>query len=148
MTSKSDDEIRKLAVELRLLEQTAETLQSRINMINAVITDMSYASMALESLEKEKENSDILVPIGGSSYVKAKLASTDKLIVGIGAGVSVEKSLPETKEIVKRRLEDLEKTRLSVQQQFSQVVGRISDDREKAEKLMAETREEKTSLNV
>ena len=92
MASKTEEEFRRLSVELRLLEQTAEAIQSRINMVNAVLTDLNYANMTLDSLEKEKENAEILVPVGGSSYIKAKLDNPDKLIVGMGAGVSVEKT--------------------------------------------------------
>ena len=148
MANKGEEELRKMSVELRLLEQTAEAIQSRLNMINAVIADLTYAHVALEGLEKEKENAELLVPIGGSSYVKAKLTNVDKLIVGIGAGVSVEKTLPETKDIIKTRLGDLEKSRLSLQQQFSQVVEKINEDRSKFEELVAEMREEKASGNV
>jgi len=137
-----------MSVELQLLEQTAEAIQSRLNMINAVIADLTYADTALNGLEKEKENAELLVPIGGSSYVKAKLTNVDKLVVGVGAGVSVEKTLPETKDIIKARLGDLEKSRFSLQQQFSQVVEKINEGRSKFEKLVAEMREEKASANV
>lgn len=148
MASKSEEEFRKLTVELRFLEQTAEAIQSRLNMINAVITDLTYSSMTLEDLGKEKENAELLVPIGGSSYVKARLGNTDKLIVGIGAGVSVEKALPEAKEVVKKRLEDLDKARMSLQQQFSQVVDKINEDRAKIGAQIAEMREGNPPVNV
>lgn len=148
MASKSEEEFRKLTVELRFLEQTAETIQSRLNMINAVLTDLTYSSMTLEDLGKEKEDAELLVPIGGSSYVKARLGNTDKLIVGIGAGVSVEKALPEAKEVVKKRLEDLDKARMSLQQQFSQVVDKINEDRAKIEAQIAEMREGNPPVNV
>ena len=148
MASKGEEELRRLSVELRFLEQTAEAVQSRINMINAVITDLSYSSMTLEGLEKEKENSELLVPIGGNSYIRAKLENPDKIVVGMGAGVSVEKTLQEAKEIVKKRLENLEKTRMSLQQQFGQVAEKINEDREKFEKLVAELRGETAQKDV
>jgi len=148
LENKQEEELRRLSVELRLLEQTAEAIQSRVNMVNTVITDLTYAAMTLDGLEKEKENSELLVPIGGSSYVRAKLANPDKVIVGMGAGVSVEKTFPEAKEIVKKRLEDLEKTRMSLQHQFTQVADKTSEDREKFEDLLAKLREEKASKNV
>jgi prefoldin alpha subunit len=144
LESKIEEELRKLNLEMRFLEQTAETIQSRINMVSAVITDLTYASMSLEGLEKEKENAELLVPIGGSSYVKVKLGSSDKVIVGMGAGVSIEKTLQEAKEIIKGRLENLEKTRSSLQNQLVQVVQKINEDREKFENLVAQLREEKT----
>lgn len=146
--SKEEEELRKLSVELRFLEQTAETLQSRIGMLNAAITDLTYANMTLEGVEQEKENSELLVPIGGSSYVRAKLASPDEVVVGLGAGVSVEKPLPEAKSLLKERLDELEKTMRSAQQQFAQVVDRINADRNRLESLLAAVREEKASGNV
>src|SRR4030042_1560360 len=121
LASKDEEELRKLSLEIRLLEQTFETLQQRLNMINAVATDLSYANAALENLEKEKENAELLVPIGGTSYIKAKLDNPDKIIVGLGAGVSAEKTRQETKEIIKKSLEDLRKNQQAVQQQFVQV---------------------------
>lgn len=148
MASKDEEELRQLSVELRFYEQTAEALQSRINMVNAVITDLTYASMTLDVLEKEKENSELLVPIGGSSYIRTKLENPDKLIVGMGAGVSVEKTLPESKEIIKKRQEELDKTRTSLQQQFVQVVDGIKEHREKIESLVAKMREGTTSKDV
>jgi prefoldin alpha subunit len=148
LASKVEDDLRKLSVELRILEQTVETLQSRINMVNAAITDLTYANMTLEGLEKQEKDAELLVPIGGSSYIKAKLETPDKVTVGIGAGVSIEKTLQEAKEIIKKRLEDLDKTRTSLQQQFAQVVEKISEDREKFNGLAAELRKEKTSKNV
>jgi len=148
LESKREEQLRRTSAEIRFLEQTAEAIQSRINMVNAVITDLVYASMTLEGLEKEKENSELLVPIGSNSYIKAKLENPDKVIIGMGAGVSVEKTLQEAKEIVKKRQENLGKTRMSLQQQLAQVAERITEDREKFETLVAEMREEKTPKNV
>lgn len=148
MTSKVEEELRKLSVEMRILEQTAETLQSRINMVNAAITDLTYASKTLEGLEKEKEKSELLIPIGGSSYIRAKLENPDKVIVGMGAGVSVEKTLQEAKEILKKRMDDLEKARASLQQQFSQVANRMNQDKERFDVLANELRKGKAPRNV
>lgn len=141
--SKDEEELNKLSVEMRLLEQTAETLQQRIGMINAAIRDLTYADMTLESIEKEEKNADLLVPIGGSSYVKAKLADKEKIVVGMGAGVSVEKPLPEAKQIFKERLDELEKTMNSAQQQFAQIAQRINTGRNQLQSLLARVRQGK-----
>ena len=140
---KAEEELRRLSVEMRYLEQTAETLQQRIGMVNAAITDLTYANMTLDGIEKEKENAELLVPIGGSSYVKVKLADSNKVIVGMGAGVSIEKTLQETKTTLKERLDELEKTMNSAQQQFSKVVERINSGRNRLETLLATVREGK-----
>lgn len=140
---KTEEELRRLSLEMRYLEQTAETLQQRISMVNAAITDLAYANMTLDGIEKEKENAELLVPIGGSAYVKVKLADSNKVIVGMGAGVSVEKTLQEAKTTLKERLDELEKTMNSAQQQFTQVAERINTGRNRLETLLATAREGK-----
>ena len=134
----SEEELRRLSVEMRYLEQTAEALQQRIQMVNAALTDLTYANATLDGIEKEKENAEMLVPIGGSSYVKVKLADASTVIVGLGAGVSIEKTLAEAKTTLKERLDELEKTMNSAQQQFSQVAERINSGRSRLESLLAE----------
>ena len=140
-TASRDEEVRKLSVELRYFEQAAETLQQRLSMMNAAITDLSYANLTLEGVEKEEENAELLVPIGGSSYVKVKLASIDKVIVGMGAGVSIEKTVPEAKTIIKERMEEIDKTRVSGQQQLSQIAERINHGRTRLESLLSGLKE-------
>ncbi|MDR1992254.1 MAG: prefoldin subunit alpha [Nitrososphaerota archaeon] len=136
----AEEELRKLSVEMRYLEQTADILQQRITMINTAIADLTYANTTLDSVENEQKNTEMLVPIGGSSYVKVSLADTDKVIVGLGSGVSVEKTLPDAKVTLKERLDELEKNMISAQQQFNQVVERISSGRNKLESLLADSR--------
>ena len=138
---RDEEEVRKLSMQLRYFEQTAENLQQRLSMLNAALTDLSYANMTLESIEQEKENAEMLVPIGGSSYISVKLADANKVIVGLGAGVSIEKTVPEAKAIVKERLEELQKTQVSAQQQLSQIAERINQDRNRMENLLSGLRE-------
>jgi prefoldin alpha subunit len=141
-SSRAEEELRRLSMEMRYLEQTADALQQRISMVNAALTDINYANMTLDGIEKEKENSEMLIPIGGSSYIKVKLADTNKVIIGLGSSVSVEKTLPEAKTTLKERLDELEKTMNSAQQQLSQVAERINSGRSRLESLLA-TREGK-----
>jgi len=141
--SKSDEELRRLSVEMRYLEQTADALQQRISMVNAAISDLNFANMTLDGIEKEKENAELLVPIGGGSYIKVKLADSNKIIVGLGASVSIEKTLPEAKIILKERLDELEKTMNAAQNQFTQVADRINSSRSRLETLLASGREGK-----
>jgi len=135
--SSEDEKFRRLAVELRILEGTVETIQSRINIVNSALTELSVANMTLEGMEKEKQNSSLLVPIGGGSYIKAKLESADTVIVGIGAGVATERTINEAKENVGKRIADVEKTRDALQQQLVQVIQRIQEGREELQEFTA-----------
>jgi len=137
-----------LALESRYLEEAVNELQSRINMTNAAITELRVSSMTLEGLEKEKKGSQLFVPIGGGSYVKAKLVTAKKVVVGIGADVAVERTLKETKEELEARIAELEKTREALGQQFNQVVERIQENRGKLEEVTAKLRKGEKAKGV
>jgi len=139
--SSEEETLRRLVVELRILEGSANAIQSRINFVNAALTELRVASMTLEGMEKEKEETSLFVPIGGGSYVKAKLESTERVTVGIGAGVAVERTIKEARENLENRIADLEKTRTTLQQQLTQVLEKIQDGRSKFQELSSKLSE-------
>ncbi len=146
--SSEEETFRQLVVELRMLEGTAEAIQSRANLVNAALAELRVAKMTLEGLEKEKRDAPLFVPIGGGSYIKAKLESAENMIVGIGADVAVERTIGEAKENLGNRIADLEKTRTSLRQQFDQVIKKIQDDRTILEEVTAKLREKEHSRGV
>ena len=146
--SSDEETFRRLAVELRILEGTAEALQSRINLVRAALTELRVASTTLEGVEKEKKEAPLLVPIGGGSYVKAKLESTEEVIVGIGADVAIERTLKEARENLENRIADLEKTGNSLGQQLNEVIGKIQEHRTDLEEVTAKLRQRENTKSV
>lgn len=129
-----EEELRRLIIELRFLESTAEQIQARLNLINAALTELNLASMALEGIEN-KSSDQIFVPIGGGSYIKARLEETDKVVYGIGAGVSVEKPIKEAREDIANRIAELGKAKAALEQQLSQVLARMQEDQSRLQEL-------------
>ena len=146
--SSEEETFRRLAVELRILEGTAETLQSRINLVRAALTELRIASMTLEGIEKEKKNAPLFVPIGGGSYIKAKLESPKEVIVGIGADVAVERTMKEARKNLENRIAELEKTRNTLGQQLNDVIGKIREHRAELEEVTAKLRERERTKSV
>jgi prefoldin alpha subunit len=128
-------------LESRFLEETVNELQSRISITNSALTELRVSSMTLEGLETEKKDAQLFVPIGGGSYIKARLETANKVVVGIGADVAVERTLKEAKAELETRIAELEKTREALVQQFNQVVGRLQENRDRIEEVTAKLRE-------
>ncbi len=119
-----------------------EEIQSRLNMTRAALTELKVSSLTLEGLEKEKKGTELFVPIGGGSYVKAKLETSKKVVVGVGANVAIEKTLKEAKEELGTRIAELEKTQEGLGQQLNQVFGRMQQNRAMMEEITAKLRKE------
>jgi len=146
--SHDEEELRRLAVELRILEGTAESLRSRINFVTVALNELNLANTTLEGIEKETADASLFVPIGGGSYIKAKLESADKILYGVGAGVAIEKTTKESKEGVLNRVSELDKTRMSLEQQLTQVLMKIEEDQTKFRELASKMEQEAGASNV
>jgi len=127
--AKEEEEIRRMLVELRLLEGSARTLQSRLDVVDAALSEILIANSTLEGISNRPKGTEALVPVGAGSFIRVELADSEKIVMGVGAGVSLEKPVNDSIESLKNRQEDLEKLRTSLQEQLSQIASRIEDER-------------------
>jgi prefoldin alpha subunit len=140
----AQDQLSRLIMEVQFLERTSEEIQTRIGLVNASINEFRLANATLEGVQTEETNTQILVHIGGGSYIKAKIADTQKLIMSIGADVAAEKSVDAAKESLDIRLQEFEKVRESLEQQLGQTQNRISTLRQQLQKISQEGSQGKT----
>ncbi len=134
--SNLDEEMRQLLVEIRLLEGSARVLQSRLDVVTAALSETLTAIQTLESSKLKEDGSEALVPIGSGSFVKAKLSDPGNIIIGVGAGVCLEKSVEDSIKDLRLRSSELEKARVSVTNQLSQILGQTEDFRESLSELV------------
>lgn len=138
----SDEQLNELIYEYQLLRGVVESIQQRIGLIDAAITELQIANSTLEGFSDEKEKNSMLVPIGGGSYIRARLDDSEKLIVGIGADVAVEKTFNDARESYRIRILEFEKARTSIQQQFEEASQRLSSVQGELQKLTQQSRGE------
>jgi prefoldin alpha subunit len=131
-----DDIIRQLATEIRILEGSVSALQSRLDVVRAAINEITLAHETLDGLKKLQNGDATLVPVGAGSYVRMNIADSKNLIMGVGAGVAMEKDLESSVGELKNRLQDLDKARTAIQQQLDQTFTRYQQDREALEELL------------
>ena len=131
-----DEEMRQLLVEIRFLEGSARVLQSRLDIVTAALSETLTAIQTLEGTKGQPDASEALIPIGSGSFVKAKLADPGNIIIGVGAGVCVEKSVDDSTKDLRLRSSELEKARVNVTQQLSQLLGQTEDYRERLGELV------------
>ena len=133
---KEEDVVRQLAAEIRILEGSIGVLQSRLDIVRAAINEVTLAFNTLDGMKSVKEGEATLVPVGAGSYVRMQVADSKKLIMGVGAGVAMEKDIETSVEDLKARLQELDKARTSIQQQLDQTATRYQQDREALEDLL------------
>ena len=131
----SDNKFGELVYELQFLRGVGESIQQRIGLINSTIAELQLAISTLEGISNEEPGVSMLVPIGGGSYVRAKLDDKEKLIIGIGADIAVEKNISTAKDDFQTRIIELEKVRLSLRQQLEETSLKTEEIQREIQKI-------------
>lgn len=140
--SGKEEQLRRLVVELRMMQGSAEILQQRLELLRTALADLRVAESSLKALKEIEEGTPILVPMGGGAFVNAKLGDLSSVIVGVGADVSVGMDIDGALDDVSSRLAEVEKAGQSVQQQLEQILGQIQVHQDGISRLSAELRGE------
>lgn len=106
----NEREIQQSLVNLELQRAQLDTLTEQLQLIQMSMEENMRAKETLASFKDTPPDSEILVPVGGNSFVFAKVGSNSKAIVGIGSGVSVEKPIEEAVKTIEARVEELVET--------------------------------------
>jgi len=131
-------EIRELIERAQLFQQRLDLLQQQANLVQASVDDVDNALKALGALESQEVGHELLVPIGGASFVHATLAKPGAVIVGLGAGVSVERNLADAKAIFQTRRTELEKVLAETTEAMNQVANELMRLQQEAQKYQGQ----------
>ena len=109
MEEKNQQEQQELLFKLSVFEQHINKLQQQLDAVEKGIIELSSLSLGLENFIGNK-GKEILAPVGQGIFAKTKLFSED-LIMDVGGGTFVKKSVPETQKIIKEQIVKLEEVK-------------------------------------
>ncbi|MDY6775452.1 MAG: prefoldin subunit alpha [Halobacteria archaeon] len=112
-----------LAGEIEELRELVETLEDEIE----------GCDEAIESLENLEEGSEILLPLGGDTYIPATVDNVDDVVVGIGAGVNIEVGPEEAVEKLETKRDDLQEEKQSAESDIEQKTQEIQQIQQQAQ---------------
>jgi prefoldin alpha subunit len=137
----SEEEVRRLLMVYQQYQAEAEAIVRQLNLFQLSVEGCEKALKAVEAMETAEDGQEMLVPIGQDSFVHAKLTSKDKVILGVGAGVSIEKSTSEAKESLSKRKAQLSEASAKLNQTLSKIeqeMGKIQSVAAKYEEQFSE----------
>ncbi len=137
-TPGKEDQLRRILYELQLMEGTANLLQQRLQLLNGAITELRVSQQSLTDMKELKPDTPLLVPVGGGALIHAKTGNLEKVVLSVGASVSIEMDLPKALDDVAKRLEEVEKNAAAAEEQLGQVVAQMQSHQETGNRLQGE----------
>ena len=108
-----EEEITKNLTLIEYYKQQLESIDLQLQYLQSTLAEYQRAKITIEHLNAADEKSQILIPVGAGAFVNASLTNAKNVLIGVGAGVVVEKTIDEAvlklDERMKRIQENLEK---------------------------------------
>jgi len=104
-----DDELRQAIEALNAYNAQLEALNRQVRLLQVSLEDTVRARESFKALADADEGDEILIPVGASSYIPAKVTGKKKAIVGIGSRLSAEKDLDEAVAFMEINVNEISK---------------------------------------
>ena len=84
-----EEEIRRLLAAYQQYQAQADGIMRQLSLTQLTAEGLERASTAVDALDRAEVGQKIMVPIGSGSFVHATLASKEKVVLNVGAGVHI-----------------------------------------------------------
>ena len=117
----NDDEFRQSMATLELYRNQLNSLTQQSKMLQMTYEDVSRALETLKSVSKTKAGEELLIPIGGSIFVKATIPKDVDTVVNIGNNICVDKSLEDAIKFSEKNIEELKESLKAISEAITDV---------------------------
>jgi len=108
MSEEVKKERREKLLELQVLDSQIKQIEEQMSRIEEQIFEVNSLIENLSELKNVKNGQEILVPVANGIFVKASVTDVNNIKVNVGSGVVVEKTLEETKEMLKEQIKSID----------------------------------------
>jgi prefoldin alpha subunit len=126
MSEDQQKQLQKIYVEQQMTESNLNLLQQRIEVIQVYITNYRSGLLVLEEIENKKDGEEMLMNVGGSIFVQAKLVNPEKVTRGLGSGIRIEQTVADAKAAVTEAVTSLEQQYDALSQEYQKLIARAS----------------------
>ncbi len=134
--------LQRILSELSDHQAAAEGLRQHLSLLATSMSELSMTLEAIKTVKGLKPGTDILVPVGSDSFITAKLATTEKVITGLGADVAAERSSEDALKVLEARRAELEQALDRAREELEKLGGRMEALRPEAERILEKAKKE------
>jgi len=122
----TEEQVRDDLMRLDLYRNQLSQMLQQHQMISASRTDHVRARETLEGLDRTGADPELLIPVGGDTFLRGSPRDSAHVLVGIGSGIVVEMERPKASELLAERLTRLDQAAQDLETQMRALEERIT----------------------
>ena len=126
-----DNSLLSKAVQLR---QESEQIEKQIEFITQQIFSLEDFRKSLDFLY-QNNNKEIMSPLGRGVFVESEMSKGGKLLVEVGAGVFIKKSIIETSEVIEAQLKKFKEFKIQLESQLQEYISEFYEMLQEVEEM-------------
>ena len=134
----NDEELTRYLTLIEQYKEQMSSLETQSSYIQAAVADYNKAKITIANLSKTSKGEEVLLPIGGSTFIKAATIDSSQVLFDVGAGIVTEKSSEDAIKNIDKRLGDLQKTQERLVEMMQNLQNEAAEISQKAQKLISE----------
>ena len=133
---KQEEEMQKKYLELQLIGKQIKQGQKQLEGLDEQLESIAGLISQLDELKETKPGDEMLSPIGEGIFIKGTLRENSHLIVNVGANVAVEKTIDETKELLREKLALGQKHRMQMIEELEGMIEQAKGSEKELSSMM------------
>ena len=133
-----EQKINEMVQQSRILEAYMNETITREATVTRLIGEARLASSAIQNVTGESEV-ESLMPVGIGVYIRALVPPVKKLLVNVGAGVTIEKSREDTINYIESRIKEFEVALRQLANQKQQIGMRMEQIQVQVNQMLQQT---------
>lgn len=133
-----EQKINEMVQQSRILEAYMNETITREATVTRLIEEARLASSAIQSVTGEL-GVESLMPVGIGVYIRALVPPVKKLLVNVGAGVTIEKSREDTINYIESRIKEFEVALRQLANQKQQIGMRMEQIQGQVNQMLQQT---------
>ena len=133
-----EQRINELVQQSRILEAYMNDIVAKESTAMRLIEEARLASSAMNNLTAG-DQSESLVPVGIGVYIRALIPPVDRLLVNVGAGISIEKNKQDALNYIESRIKEFETASRQLAGQKQQIELRMAQIQEQINNMLQQS---------
>lgn len=136
-----EDELQKYMTLIEYYKEQLKNLEYQFSLIQNTINDQNKAKITLEKIKGVKNDSELLLPIGGGAFINASLNNSSKVLYDVGGSIVIEKTIDDTIKKIDLRINELQNTEEKISTMAQQIQNEANDASNKAEFILSKRKQ-------
>jgi len=129
-------EVQQKYMELQMMQHQVQQVQQQVEALEAQAGEMDAVLEILDDFSFAKPGSESFVTLTPGLFVKARIEETDKVLLNVGGGAVVQKSVPEAKQVIAVQAGELRKLQEELATQLQKLAVSAQSAQEELRKLL------------